>query len=246
MKGKYGTIKTSILPEYKRMMNPLTCRISACLLLFWYAIFSCQILLTGATLHNGGNGEIVVDDVGVDALYWKDLSVQTSQGTYLLQNCSGCVRKGHVAGILGPSGAGKSTMLSALGGSISSKLQVNGEIFLYDSTYQSKQRVQLQNGDVAWMQQKDVFFTMLTVEETLELAAFLELPKFTRSERARRVSETMHSLGLIKLRNRTIGDSSNQGGLSGGERRRLSLALELISSPQLFIGDEPTSGLVST
>jgi ABC-type multidrug transport system ATPase subunit len=180
-------------------------------------------------------------------LFWSGLSVQTSDGKFLLHRCDGFVPNGHVCGILGPSGAGKSTMLSALGGTISSSsgLQVNGEVMYYDADNGTKERLQVQGGRVAWLQQKDSFFSMLTVQETLELAAFLELSQFTERQHAKRVRSTMDSLGLARLKDRRIGDSAMNKGLSGGERRRLSLALELISSPKLFIGDEPTSGLVS-
>jgi ABC-type multidrug transport system ATPase subunit len=180
-------------------------------------------------------------------LYWSGLSVQTPDGTCLVHNFNGYIANGHVCGILGPSGAGKSTTLSALGGTIAptSGLEVNGEVTYYDSEKNTKENLQVQGGKVAWLKQRDAFFSMLTVEETLELAAFLELPKFNERQRLRRVKATMDSLGLSKLKDRRIGDSSAHKGLSGGEQRRLSLALELLASPKLFIGDEPTSGLVS-
>jgi ABC-type multidrug transport system ATPase subunit len=180
-------------------------------------------------------------------LFWSGLSVQTADGTCLVHNFNGFVANGHVCGVIGPSGAGKSTALSALGGSISpnSGLEVNGEVTYYDSEKNTKENLQVHGGKVAWLQQKDSFFSMLTVQETLELAAFLELPKFNERQRLKRVRATMDSLGLAKLKDRRIGDSTANKGLSGGEQRRLSLALELLASPKLFIGDEPTSGLVS-
>jgi ABC-type multidrug transport system ATPase subunit len=181
-------------------------------------------------------------------IYWDNLSVQTADGTFLLHNCRGFVENGHVCGLLGPSGAGKSTTLSAIGGSISpvSGLEVNGDVLYFDSEKQTKEHLRIQGGQVAWLQQKDSFFNMLTVEETLQFAAFLELPELSDEERQKQVISIMESLGLAKLKDRKIGDSAMHKGLSGGEKRRLSLALELLSSPSLFIGDEPTSGLDST
>jgi ABC-type multidrug transport system ATPase subunit/ABC-type multidrug transport system permease subunit len=181
-------------------------------------------------------------------LYWKNLSVQTVDGVFLLHDFCGNVENGHICGILGPSGAGKSTTLSALGGTISSssRSKVSGEIFYYEKDICSKESLKVQGGYVAWMQQQDTFFEMLSVEETLQLAAFLELPEHSLIQRRQRVASVMESLGLVKLKNRKIGKSASHNSLSGGEKRRLSLALELISVSKLFLADEPTSGLDST
>ena len=188
------------------------------------------------------------DTAVASGLYWNNLSVRTADGAFLLHDFSGRVENGHVCGILGPSGAGKSTTLSALGGTISSSSRsvVNGEVFYYDREHQSKESLRVQGGRVAWMQQEDNFFDMLSVQETLELAAFLELPEHSDKERRQRLTALMESLGLAKLKNRKVGNSASHNGLSGGEKRRLSLALELISAPKLFLADEPSSGLDST
>ena len=201
-------------------------------------------------------GEIKLDEkipyknhtVLTSGLYWNNLSVRTADGTFLLRDFCGYVENGHVCGILGPSGAGKSTTLSALGGIISSssRSRIDGEVFYYDNDLQSKELLRVQGGRVAWMQQEDNFFDMLSVKETLQLAAFLELPEHSETQRQQRVISIMESLGLVKLKNRKVGNSESHNGLSGGEKRRLSLGLELVSVPKLFLADEPSSGLDST
>ena len=205
---------------------------------------------------------------------WKNLSVAlkpssrriirsssrtTSAKRLLLHPSSYHVENGHVCGILGPSGAGKSTLLAALSGTTlkSSGLELAGSIWMDEESDSSdsnevanKAYLSTSDGEVAFLHQNDAFFSMLTPRETLDLAAYLQLSGCDRTERRRIVDQTLDSLGLAGVADRSVGDRTmgggNGGGLSGGERRRLSLAIELITSPKVFFGDEPTTGLDSS
>jgi ABC-type multidrug transport system ATPase subunit len=175
---------------------------------------------------------------------WHDLSVSTNR-QILLHPFSFLVGNGQVCGIIGPSGSGKSTLLTALAGS--SSLQVDGLVWLQDKNGIAT-TLSLQDGQVAYLQQHDAFFHMLTVRETLELAAYLEFSDTPKPSRDKLVQQTMDALGLAKVSHRAIGDRvhARGAGLSGGERRRLSVGLELLSTPQLFLADESTTGLDSS
>lgn len=181
-------------------------------------------------------------------LVWSDLSVISDQGKVLLDDCSGVVANGMVCGVLGPSGSGKSSFLAALGGQ--QTLSVHGQVYAYHHTPSSQADLSLTKipvNQVAWLQQKDDFFGMLTVEETLRLAAFLELPHLSAVYRQQLVHSHLDALGLAHAADRQIGDYVGGGSrLSGGERRRLSVALELLTEKQLCLADEPTSGLDSS
>jgi len=121
-----------------------------------------------------------------------------------------------------------------------------------------KKFLSARNGEVANLQQHDNFFSMLTPRETIDLAAYLQLVDLNKEDRKILVESLLDSLGLRHIATRTIGDSGDSsssgslgltsgsnGCLSGGERRRLSVALELVTSPKVFLADEPTTGLDS-
>ena len=185
---------------------------------------------------------VLSDEAGV---HWSELSVSTHDNKGVVHPFSGSIANGQICGVIGPSGAGKSSFMTALGGS--STLNVDGRIWLRDENGEAVS-LTIEHGQVAYLQQHDSFFHMLTVRETLELAAYLEFPMKSKWERDELIDRNLDALGLAKVAHRPIGDRTLQGGagLSGGERRRLSVGLELISTPQLFLADESTTGLDSS
>lgn len=198
-----------------------------------------------------------LDGATASGLVWSDLSVVSSnRDVTLLHPFSGWITSGQIGGILGPSGSGKSTFLSALSGS-SRQLYQTGQVwhYLHTVVHGSKdtqtpiQLSRIPTQEVAWLQQHDDFFSMLTVRETLDLAAYLELPHLVLSQRDALVQTHLDALGLAHAADRPIGSDLTGLGtarLSGGERRRLSVALELLTEKQLLLADEPTSGLDSS
>ncbi|XAR69006.1 hypothetical protein NMG60_11000438 [Bertholletia excelsa] len=149
----------------------------------------------------------------------------------LLNDISGEAREGEIMAVLGASGSGKSTLVDALAGRIS-KESLKGTVSL--------------NGDVldckflkaisAYVMQDDLLFPMLTVEETLTFAA---------DEKKARVQAMIDQLGLRTAAKTVIGDEGHRG-ISGGERRRVSIGIDIVHNPILLFLDEPTSGLDST
>ena len=139
---------------------------------------------------------------------------------------------------MGGSGAGKSTLLNCLSGRLG-KGDLSGEI-LFNGFPRDKQ---LWKSQCAFVEQDDVMFRNLTVQETLTYAAKLRLPsKMSRADKEKRVNAIIAELGLENCRNVRIGDSENKG-ISGGERKRVAIGMELVSDPDILFLDEPTSGL---
>ncbi len=140
---------------------------------------------------------------------------------------------GQFIGILGPSGAGKTTLLNALSGLRPAE---SGKI-LFDQTDLYKNLGQLRSL-FGYVPQDDIVHSDLTVTEALTFAARLRLPAGTpRSEIVKLVDHTIASLGLSDRVN------LQTGRLSGGQRKRVSVGVELLSRPPLLFLDEPTSGL---
>mmetsp|Transcript_20661 Transcript_20661/g.57380 ORF Transcript_20661/g.57380 Transcript_20661/m.57380 type:complete len:556 (-) Transcript_20661:327-1994(-) len=140
---------------------------------------------------------------------------------------------------MGPSGAGKSTFLSLLSGKsepTGGTLEVNGENASLKDFRSS----------VGFVPQEDIMLRELTVEENIRHSAFMRLPnRMSREDKLERIYQTMESLDLLHIRNSVIGDELVRG-ISGGQRKRVNVAMELVADPSLLALDEPTSGLDST
>ncbi|KAL3510878.1 hypothetical protein ACH5RR_030279 [Cinchona calisaya] len=165
---------------------------------------------------------------------------RTKQNRAVVNGVSGIVRPGELLAMLGPSGSGKTTLLTALSGrllpgKLSGKITYNGLPF--SSSMKRK---------TGFVSQDDVLYPHLTVFETLTYAAFLRLPnKLKRSEKIDQAELIIMELGLSKCRNSIVGGPLLRG-VSGGERKRVSIGQEMLVNPSLLLLDEPTSGLDST
>ncbi|CAN1779732.1 ABC transporter G family member 14 [Linum perenne] len=157
----------------------------------------------------------------------------------ILNGIAGMVCPGEILAMLGPSGSGKTTLLTALGGRLNGKL--SGKI-----TYNGQPFSGIIKRRTGFVAQDDVLYPHLTVAETLMFTALLRLPKtLTREEKAQHVERVIVELGLTRCRNSMIGGPLFRG-ISGGEKKRVSIGQEMLINPSLLLLDEPTSGLDST
>ncbi len=151
---------------------------------------------------------------------------------YLLRDIHMYIKPGHMVLLLGGSGAGKTTYINAVNGYEKAKAEVvlNGR-----NLYKNFKDMQY---DIGFVPQQDLMRGSDSVFRTLMDAATLRLPaSFSKADREARVNEVMEIFGLLPVKNSLVVK------LSGGQRKRLSIAMEFISNPTLFILDEPDSGL---
>ncbi|XP_022743165.1 ABC transporter G family member 6-like [Durio zibethinus] len=159
----------------------------------------------------------------------------------LLNDISGEARDGEILAVLGASGSGKSTLIDALANRIA-KGSLKGNVTLNGEVLESRMLKVIS----AYVMQDDLLFPMLTVEETLMFAAEFRLPRtLSKSKKKMRVQALIDQLGLRNAAKTVIGDEGHRG-VSGGERRRVSIGIDIIHDPIILFLDEPTSGLDST
>ena len=156
----------------------------------------------------------------------------------ILKGVSGVIKAGHLTAIMGASGAGKTTLLNVLACRLPAK-QLTGSITANGRPYDFESF-----GDFAnYVMQRDVLIQTLTVRETLEFAASLKL-NVSEEEKKKRIDTLATKFKLEKCLDVLVGGDLLKG-ISGGERKRTSIAFELISDPSVLVLDEPTSGLDS-
>jgi ABC-type multidrug transport system ATPase subunit len=146
---------------------------------------------------------------------------------------------GRMVGIMGASGAGKSTLLSVLNGT---NEPFDGEVLINGaSIHNDKDKVK---GLIGYVSQDDLLIEELTVFENLYYNAKLCFDNLTEAEIIERVDSVLKNLGLFEIRDIQVGSPLNKK-ISGGQRKRLNISLELIREPAIMFLDEPTSGLSS-
>lgn len=172
-------------------------------------------------------------DTGEVCLQAHDLTVVVGGGKVLLDHVTFPVGEKCLLGVIGPSGSGKSTLLRALTG----LRPADQGVVTYDGRDLYRDYAEL-SSRVGLVPQDDILHSQLTVRRALIYAAELRFPDDTRqNERKARVDEVLQQLGLENRKDNRISS------LSGGQRKRVSVALELLTKPSLLFLDEPTSGL---
>ncbi|KAF9585246.1 hypothetical protein BGW38_003236 [Lunasporangiospora selenospora] len=167
------------------------------------------------------------------------LSLTLSNGTSILQNVSGMLRSGRTCAIMGPSGSGKTTLINLL----TSKVNKDEGRILINS--QEEDLIHYRKL-IGFVPQEDVMLRELTVHDVLLHSAYMRLPAdLAKSEMTEKVLEIIDFLGLNNVMDSVVGDAERRG-ISGGQRKRVNIGMELVTDPSILFLDEPTSGLDSS
>lgn len=173
-------------------------------------------------------------------LSFENINYEVKNGQKVLNNVFGLIRPRECLAIMGGSGAGKTTLLDILAGK-NKNGNVSGQIYVNGNLLDMKDYKKM----VGFVDQEDQLISTLTVYETVLNSALLRLPR-NMSLRAKetRVIEVLSELRILAIKDHIIGSDFKRG-ISGGEKRRVSIACELVTSPSILFLDEPTSGLDS-
>ncbi|KAI1315793.1 hypothetical protein EDD11_000347 [Mortierella claussenii] len=170
---------------------------------------------------------------------FEHLSLTLSNGTTILQNVSGHLRAGRTCAIMGPSGSGKTTLICMLTSKIpkdEGRILINGQ----------EEELSHYRKLIGYVPQDDIMMRELTVHDILLHSAYMRLPaRLKRAEMTEKVLEIVDFLGLNSVMDSAVGDAVRRG-ISGGQRKRVNIGMELVTDPSILFLDEPTSGLDSS
>ncbi|KAL3270058.1 hypothetical protein HHI36_009116 [Cryptolaemus montrouzieri] len=181
-------------------------------------------------------------------LSWDDLNVYTrskENGKFkykrIVNGVTGAVKAGSLVALIGASGSGKSTFMMALAHRNSGDVTVEGDILV-----NGRQVGDLMKYISGYMYQDDIFVGSLTVWEHMVIMSYLKLDRrFSFQDRQLKIHKLLKDLSLFHCLNSKIGTIAGKKTLSGGEKKRLSFATELLTDPPILFCDEPTTGLDS-
>ncbi|KAI9328475.1 hypothetical protein DFJ73DRAFT_782572 [Zopfochytrium polystomum] len=171
--------------------------------------------------------------------HFEDLGLTLPSGATVLKGVNGEIKAGTMTAIMGPSGAGKTTFMNVLMGKVKrtgGELRINGVV----AEMETFQKI------IGYVPQEDIMLRELTVRENIEYSAKVRLPSsWSRQEVDSHIDNVLAALSLTGVANSQIGDELTRG-ISGGQRKRVNIGLELAAVPVAIFLDEPTSGLDAT
>ncbi|XP_065535590.1 ATP-binding cassette sub-family G member 5 [Lathamus discolor] len=170
---------------------------------------------------------------------WWNVSLYRKKWTrQILKDVSFHVESGQIMGILGNSGSGKTTLLDAISGRLGHKDNLFGDVYLNGCQLKKEQFKDC----LSYVPQSDTLLSFLTIRETLTYTALLTLQTCSDNLIRKKVDTVMAEVSLSHIADKIIG-SRNFVGISGGERRLVSIGAQLLQDPKIMLLDEPTTGL---
>ncbi|KOS19454.1 ABC transporter G family member 12 [Escovopsis weberi] len=165
---------------------------------------------------------------------------ETKASRVIVDNAEGVIKAGEVCALIGPSGCGKTTLLNVLARRPTNAASVEANVLVNGQKLSLSQFQKI----TCFVEQEDALIGALTVRETLDFSSRLSSSSLSRQDRESRINGLLSSFGLTQQANTLIGTPILKG-LSGGQKRRVGVASQLITSPKILFLDEPTSGLDS-
>ncbi len=195
---------------------------------------------TGQVLRCNFSERLIEEERNIiSSLEVRDVTHRFGKRDTGLDGISFTVMRGEMVCVMGASGSGKSTLMKAIAGQLQPSqgdVLLNGQSLYADVEHLKR--------FVSYIPQDDAFDDHLTIQENMSFAAAIRSPHLSRRDRARRIEGKLTELGLSERRDNIVGSAVKKI-LSGGERKRLNIGLDMVSSADIFLFDEPTSGLSS-